>query len=169
MAEKQSLGSLVSGVSEDISTLLRGEIELVKTELKESASKAGKGSGFLIGAAVLGFLGLIFLLLTLAWVLVQLGLPTWAGFGIVTLLLFITTAILGLLGKKQLESVKGPELAPASMAKTKAVFSRSPAPTEAAASTAPAATSTTSAARPAATTTATTAVRPAAPRVSEPQ
>jgi hypothetical protein len=174
MAEKQSLGSLVSGVSEDISTLLRGEIELVKTELKESASKAGKGSGFLIGAAVLGFLGIIFLLLTLAWVLVQLGLPTWAGFGIVTLLLLIATAILGLLGKKQLESVKGPEIAPASIAKTKAVFARSPAPTAAAPSATPAPTTTTPApARttpaPTGTATAATPVRPATTRVSEPQ
>jgi hypothetical protein len=130
MAEKQSLGSLVSGVSEDISTLLRGEIELVKTEIKESARTAGKGSGLLVGAAVLGFLGIIFVLLTLAWVLVQLGLPTWAGFGIVALVLLIVTAILGLLGKKQLESIKGPERSPASIAKTKAVLSRSPAPAD---------------------------------------
>ena len=169
MAEKQSLGSLVSGVSEDISTLLRGEIELVKTELKESASKAGKGSGFLIGAAVLGFLGIIFLLLTLAWVLVQLGLPTWAGFGIVTLLLFITTVILGLLGKKQLEAVKGPEIAPVSIAKTKAVFSRSPAPSAATTSTTPPSTTVAPRPAPAPSATATTPVRPAATRVTEPQ
>ena len=178
MAEKQSLGSLVSGVSEDISTLLRGEIELVKTEIKESASKAGKGSGLLIGAAVLGFLGIIFVLLTLAWVLVQLGLPTWAGFGIVALLLLIVTAILGLLGKKQLESVRGPELSPASIAKTKAVLTRSTAPTAAPAPAAagPASTtsssatsSSTSAARTGAAPVPSAAARPAAARTSEPQ
>ena len=174
MAEKQSLGSLVSGVSEDISTLLRGEIELVKTEIKESASKAGKGSGLLIGAAVLGFLGIIFVLLTLAWVLVQLGLPTWAGFGIVALLLLIVTAILGLLGKKQLESVKGPELSPASIAKTKAVLTRSTAPAPAAArpaSTAGSSTTSSSAtaARSAAAPVPSAATRPAAARSSEPQ
>ena len=176
MAEKQSLGSLVSGVSEDISTLLRGEIELVKTEIKESASKAGKGSGLLIGAAVLGFLGIIFVLLTLAWVLVQLGLPTWAGFGIVALLLLIVTAILGLLGKKQLESVKGPERSSASIAKTKAVLTRSPAPAPATAAAGPASTtsssatsSSTSAARTGAAPVPSAAARPAAARTSEPQ
>ena len=169
MAEKQSLGSLVSGVSEDISTLLRGEIELVKTEIKESASKAGKGSGLLIGAAVLGFLGIIFVLLTLAWVLVQLGLPTWAGFGIVALLLLIATAVLGLLGKKQLEKVKGPELAPLSIAKTKAVLTRSPAPTTAAAPTAPAPSPSGTPARTGTAPVPTSAARPAAARTSEPQ
>ncbi len=124
MSEKQSLGSLVSGVTEDLSTLVRGEIELAKTELRDSAKTAASGSGMLIGAAVMGFLGLIFLLLTLAWVLVQLGLPTWAGFGIVTLLLILLTVALGLFGKKRLEAVKAPERSQASIAKTKAVLSR---------------------------------------------
>jgi len=130
MAEKQSLGALVSGISEDISTLLRGEVELVKSEIKESARSAGKGSGLLVGAGVLGFLATIFLLLTFAWVLVQLGLPTWAGFGLVTLVLLIVTAILGVLGKKQFESVKGLERSPVSIAKTKAVLTRSAPPVD---------------------------------------
>ncbi len=130
MAEKQSLGALVSGISEDISTLLRGEVELVKSEIKESARSAGKGSGLLVGAGVLGFLATIFLLLTFAWVLVQLGLPTWAGFGIVTLVLLIVTASLGFLGKKQFESVKGLERSPVSIAKTKAVLTRSAPPVD---------------------------------------
>jgi ABC-type multidrug transport system fused ATPase/permease subunit len=128
MAEKQSLGSLVSGVTEDISTLLRGEIELVKTEIKDTARTAGKGSGLLVGAGVTAFLGLIFLLLTLAWVLVQVGLPTWAGFGIVTLLLIIVAVVLGLLGRKQLQEVRGPERSQASLAKTKAVLQRGGTP-----------------------------------------
>lgn len=125
MSDKQSLGSLVSGVAEDFSTLVRGEIELVKTELRDSAKATASGSGMLVGAGVTAFLAVIFLLLTLAWVLVQLGLPVWAGFGIVTLLLVAVAAILGVLGKKQLDSVKGPEHSQASLAKTKAVLSRS--------------------------------------------
>jgi high-affinity Fe2+/Pb2+ permease len=125
VSDKQSLGSLVSGVTEDLSTLVRGEIELVKTELRETAKTAASGSGLLVGAAVAAATGLLFLLLTLAWVLVQLGLPTWAGFGIVTLLLIIVAAILALLGRKQLESVKGPEHSQASLEKTKAVLTRS--------------------------------------------
>jgi Na+-transporting methylmalonyl-CoA/oxaloacetate decarboxylase gamma subunit len=61
-------------------------------------------------------------------VLVQLGLPTWAGFGIVTLLLIIVAAILFVVGRKRLETIKPPERSPASIEKTKAVLSRKPLP-----------------------------------------
>jgi len=126
VSEQQSLGAMVKGVTEDISTLVRGEIELAKTELQNTAKTAANGGGLLVVAGVTAFLGIIFLLLTLAWVLVQLGLPTWAGFGIVTLLLIIVAVILGLLGKKRLDTVTGPERSQASIEKTKAVLTRKP-------------------------------------------
>jgi hypothetical protein len=127
VSDKQTLGSLVSGVTEDLSTLVRGEIELAKTEVRQSVKTAASGGGLLVGALVVASVGALFLLLTLAWVLVALGLPTWAGFGIVTLLLLIVAMVLGLVGKKQLERVKGPQRSPASIAKTKAVFAGKPA------------------------------------------
>jgi uncharacterized membrane protein YqjE len=126
VSDKQSLGTLVSGVTEDLSSLVRGEIELAKTELRESARTAGRGTGLLLGAGVLAFLGVIFLLLTAAWGLVQAGLPTWAAFGIVTLVLVALATILGLLGKRQLERIKAPELSPASIEKDRAILSRKP-------------------------------------------
>ena len=128
MSQQQSLGAMVKGVTEDISTLVRGEIELAKTELRDSAKTAANGGALLAVAGVTAFLGVIFLLLTLAWVLVQLGLPTWAGFGIVTLLLIIVAAILFVLGRKRLETIQPPERSPASIEKTKAVLSRKPLP-----------------------------------------
>ena len=126
MSDKQSLGTLVSGVTEDLSALVRGEIELLRTELRDTAKTAGRGSGLLIGAGVVAFLAVIFLLLTAAWGLVQAGLPTWAAFGIVTLVLIIIAVVLGLVGRNQLEQVKGPERSQASLEKTKAVLSRQP-------------------------------------------
>ncbi len=60
-AEANSVGQLLSEVSRDISTLMRQEVELAKAELKESASKAGKGAGMFGGAGIAGFLALTFL------------------------------------------------------------------------------------------------------------
>jgi hypothetical protein len=127
VAEKQTLGTMVSGLTEDLSTLVRGEIELVKTEVRESVQTVSQGGGMLAGAAVAGFLGLIFLLLTLAWVIVALGLPYWAGFGIVTLLLLIVAGILGYVGKKRFDEVSakgGLVRSQASLEETKALLGR---------------------------------------------
>ncbi len=111
-ASKQSsegLGAMVSGVTEDLSLLVKDQIALAKSELRESARNAASSTALLVGAGVLAFLGLVFLLLTLAWVLVALGLPTWAGFGIVTLLLVVVAVILALVGRSRVQQVHAPE------------------------------------------------------------
>ena len=127
MSEKQTLGTLVSGVTEDLSALLRGEIELAKSELRETARTAASGGGMLVAAGVMAFLFLVFLLLTAAWGINALVQPVWASFGIVTLFLLLVAVVLGLVGRRQLEQVKGPEMTQASIEKTKAVLSRKPA------------------------------------------
>lgn len=121
-----SIGELVKSAAADVSTLVNDQIELTKTEIRTSAQRAGKAFGLFAGAAFVAVLFIVFLLVTIAYVLVQLGLPTWAGFGIVALVLLIVTIILGLLGRKKAESIKGPEASLAQIEATKATFSRSP-------------------------------------------
>lgn len=104
-----SVSELVGSVSRDISKLLSAHIELAKAELKESATSAAAAAAMFIVAGVFSFLGFVFLLVTLAYVLVQLGLPVWAGFGIVTLLLFIVAVVLALVGRSQAKKIKSPE------------------------------------------------------------
>lgn len=166
MSEKQSLGTMISGVTQDISTLLRGEIELVKAEISQQARTAAQGSGLLVGAAVVAGTAALFLLLTLAWLLDE-WLPTWAAFGIVTLLLIITAVILGLVGRKQLERIKGLEASPASIEKTKAVLTRKPIP-DAAADAAAAAAAAAGSAASATASAARSATAPARPTTSTP-
>jgi len=163
VADKQSLGTIVSGITQDFSTLVRGEIELVKTEMRETAQTAARGGGLLAVAGVLAFLGFVFLLVTLAYV-ISLWLPVWAGFGIVTLLLVIVATILGVVGKKRLDEVQGIPRSQASIEKTKAALSRKPA-LEAVADAAPAAPSSVVPTTPAAPATRTpaTPATPAAP------
>jgi hypothetical protein len=97
----EGLGTLIGGVIKDLQDLLRGEIQLAKTELKESAAGAGKGIGFLVGAGLLGILGLTFLLLALVEVLDNF-LPRWAAAGLVGLGLVLLAGVLALLGKRLL-------------------------------------------------------------------
>jgi membrane protein implicated in regulation of membrane protease activity len=124
--DRRSIGELVSSIMEDFSTLIRGEIELAKAEMREAAKQAGTGAGLLAGAAFLGFFSFTFLLVAAAYGLVAAGLPVWAGFLIVALVLLLIAAILGALGAKSLKQVKGPERAMAQKDATRKVIESVP-------------------------------------------
>lgn len=65
----RSLGDIVGDISRDLSTLVRQEMDLAKTEMKQEIGQLGKGAGLLGGAGVAGLLTLIFLSLALTWLL----------------------------------------------------------------------------------------------------
>ena len=102
---ERTVGQLVADATHDVQGIVRSEIALAKTEMSANAKVMGKGAGLLGGAAFLGLLGLIFLFHTLARVIAE-WLPVWAGYGIITLVLFIVAGILGLLGKNALAKAK---------------------------------------------------------------
>ncbi len=117
-----SIKELVQSATQDISTLVSDQIELTKTELRSAGKNAGKGAGMLAGAAFVAVLFIVFLLIAIANGLIALGLPVWAGYLIVAVVLAIIAAIVGMLGKKNLERVKGPEQAIAELQATKAAL-----------------------------------------------
>jgi uncharacterized membrane protein YqjE len=100
--DDRSLGEIVSDVAPDLSTLVRQELDLAKTEVKQEASKAGKGVGLLGGAGVAGHLALIFLSLCAMFVLNN-AVPLEVAALIVTVVWAIVAAALGLSGKKALD------------------------------------------------------------------
>ncbi len=105
-AREQSLGDMLKEVSRDLSTLIRQEVELAKAELRESATKAGKGAGMFTGAALAGYMVLLFLSLA-AWAgISNLTGPVWAAI-IVAIIWAIIAAILALKGKKEMKAVEG--------------------------------------------------------------
>jgi uncharacterized membrane protein YqjE len=106
-----SIGALVAGIQQDVSTLVRGELELAKAELRESAQRAGAGAGMLGAAAFLVLLATVLISIALGYALVALGLhPGWA-FLIVAVFYLIVAAVLALVGRRRLERVHGPERA----------------------------------------------------------
>lgn len=102
---ERTVGQLVADASHDISVLVQNEIQLAKAEVTKGLGFGGKGAGLLGGAAFLGLLGLIFLFHTLARV-IAIWLPVWAGYLIITVVLLLLAAALGLLGYKALMKAK---------------------------------------------------------------
>ncbi|MCU1513850.1 MAG: hypothetical protein JWO10_940 [Microbacteriaceae bacterium] len=105
-AGSTSLGNLLSGVSQDISTLFRQEVELAKAELTESAKRAGKGAGMFGGAGLTGLFALLFLSIAAWWALGYLIGNAWSGL-VVAVVYAIVALILFLRGRAAMKSVKG--------------------------------------------------------------
>ena len=105
-ARTESLGEVFASFSRNLSDLMRQEVQLAKAEAAQSARQGGRGAGMLAGAAVGGFLALLFLSLALMW---ALGAVMHLGFAavIVALIWAAVAAALAMSGKKQLENMKG--------------------------------------------------------------
>jgi hypothetical protein len=89
-----------------MSTLMRQEVELAKVELKQSATRAGKGSGMLAGAGVAGHFVLVFLSVALWWALGDLMGHGWSAV-VVAIVWGIVGAVLASKGRKELNAIKG--------------------------------------------------------------
>ncbi|MEV4512412.1 phage holin family protein [Dactylosporangium sp. NPDC049525] len=102
-AADASTGELVSRVAEQISTLVRDELALAKTELVAKGKHAGIGGGLFGGAAALGLYGLG-LALALAVVALDLVWPLWLALLVVTVVVFAAAGVAALLGRRQFAS-----------------------------------------------------------------
>lgn len=105
-AESTSLGDLLGQVTADMSTLMRQEVELAKVELKQSATRAGKGAGMFAGAALAGYFVLLFLSIALWQALGHLIGLGWSGL-IVAVIWGVVAAILAMRGRTEMRKIKG--------------------------------------------------------------
>ena len=103
---ERTLGTIVKELTEDITTLFRGEIALLKLEVKDTVVKLGGGIGLFAGSLFVGLFGLAFLFVTIMLVLVRLGVPAWLSALIVTVVLLVAAGILAFMGKKKFAAVQ---------------------------------------------------------------
>ena len=102
--QESSVGQLISEISDDLSTLIRQEIELAKAEVRQEARKAGRAAGMLGAAGFAGYM--VALLLTLAVVagLSNVMDPGWAAL-LVAVVWAVAGAVLYLTGRQRLRAV----------------------------------------------------------------
>ena len=113
---EKSLGEIVADVSEKASLLVREEIELAKAEVKDKLSKLGRGAAIGAAAGVFLVFGITMFFHGLAWFLDDVFNwedNVWAGFAVVTALLFLLAILAALLALRLFKkgSPPTPELA----------------------------------------------------------
>ena len=107
-----SIGTLVKNASTHVSTLMRSEIELAKTEVTEQVKKAATGSGFFVAALVLLLMSFFpFVFMWAKLISMWFGTKTWdwMGFLIVFVVLVLLAAVFGLLGYAKIKKIRKPQ------------------------------------------------------------
>ena len=121
MQGEPTIGRLVSDASRDISSLVQKEIQLAKSELKVSVKNGGTGVGLFAGAVFFLLMGLVMFSIGLAYLFHWNGegLDLQWAFLLVFLIYLLVAALLGYLGYRKVQKVRGPEKAIAEAQKTK--------------------------------------------------
>lgn len=121
MPANPSIGDLVRDATSQVSTLVRAEVELAKSEITRDVKKGLTGSVFFILALVVLLYSTFFMFFFLAELL-DTWLWRWAAFLIVFVLMLITTAVLGLIGYLRVRRIRGPQQTIASVKETTAAL-----------------------------------------------
>jgi uncharacterized membrane protein YqjE len=100
--EQESLADLISGLLQDLQDLVRGEIRLARTELREDAMQAGRGVALIAAGALVGLTGFIFLMLGLTYLLDK-EMPLWLAAAIVGAVLAAIALACLALGRNRLK------------------------------------------------------------------
>lgn len=119
VVEEPTIGKLVVDASRDVSTLVRNEIALAKSELRVSIKAGGLGAGLLGAAAFLVVLAVIMVSIAIAFFIHMTGLGLAWCFLIVFGAYLLVAALLGLIGIRKLKQVSGPDRAIAQAQETK--------------------------------------------------
>lgn len=104
--DDRSVGELVLDVSERVSILIREEIELAKTEVREKVSKLIQGSVAGIAAGIFVLMGLAMLMHGIAWLLNDLFFAdhVWIGFVIEAGFWFAVAAAVGFFAYRSVQA-----------------------------------------------------------------
>jgi hypothetical protein len=100
--ETRSIGEIVGDISKDMSTLIKQEMDLAKSELKQEVSKVGKGAGMFGGAGLAGHFALFFLSFALVYLLDN-WMPVEFAALIVGFVWAMAAAVLAIRGRKEIK------------------------------------------------------------------
>jgi VIT1/CCC1 family predicted Fe2+/Mn2+ transporter len=107
--EERSLGDLFGDLTRELTTLVRQEAELAKTEIGQKASQVSKNVGMLAAGGAVAYAGFLAILGAVVAMLAEAGLPWWAS------ALIVGVAVAGagaFMAWKGLEALRNADLTP---------------------------------------------------------
>ncbi|MEN3304179.1 MAG: hypothetical protein V7603_381 [Micromonosporaceae bacterium] len=102
-----STPELIKRATEQISTLVRDEMALARTELTAKARHAGKGAGLFGGAGIIALYGVAGVLGAIVLLLARV-MPAWVAALVVGVLLLAFAGLLALVGRGQVRQAVPP-------------------------------------------------------------
>ena len=108
-----TIGRLVSDATRDVSSLIRNEIKLAKTEVQVSVKAGGTGIGLFAGAVFFVLMGLVMLSMAFAYLINWNGdgLALQWAFLIVFAAYLLIAALLAFVGYRKVKQVRPPDKA----------------------------------------------------------
>jgi MFS family permease len=129
-AGEPSIGDLIKDATTQISTLVRAEVELARSEITRDVKKGLTGSVFFIAALVVLFYSTFFFFFFVAELL-DTWLWRWAAFLIVFGIMVVVGALLALLGFLKVRRIRGPRETIESVKETRTALTPGHSPADA--------------------------------------
>ena len=101
---ERSLGELFGDLTNQLTTLVRQEIALARTETMDRATAVGRDAGLIGAGGALVYAGLLVLLAAVVLLLIDAGLDPWVAALIVGLLTALVGGGLAMAGRNRLQS-----------------------------------------------------------------
>jgi hypothetical protein len=125
VSEEPTIGRLVAETTKDLSTLVRDEIQLAKTELKVSLKLSGAAAGLFAAAVFLVLLAVVMISIAFGYALTNIeGIGPALAFLIVFGVYVLIALILAFIGYRKIKKVRAPEQAIAAVKSNKQILKR---------------------------------------------
>jgi nitrate reductase gamma subunit len=118
-----SIGGLVREATTQVSTLLRAELELARSEVTAEVKKGVQGSVFFLVALTIVLFSLFFFFIAVAELL-TIWLMPWAAYLIVFGLMLVVAGVSGFIGYLRVRRIRAPERTISSVKDTAAALGR---------------------------------------------
>jgi hypothetical protein len=104
-----SIGQLITSAQKDLSSLVKQEIALLKSEVKVSVKLGGMSIALFAAAGFVALLAVILLSFFFVYLVHLTGLGLVWSYGIVVLVYLLVAGLLGFVGYKRITKVRPPE------------------------------------------------------------